>query len=482
MKYIFLAILLLNFSGCENSEDSDIRSTDKERAMRLKSSTKSFKEVETRLALIIGNGKYQEVTELKNPTNDSRSMKAKLETLGFDILYLENGTKKEMKDIIRRFQWRFDKNRNVVALFYYAGHGLESGGVNYLIPVNADIQENDEIEDEALSLNFILRKFDSSRNRLNIAILDACRDNPFRGLRTKKGGLASAQAKGTFIAYATALGDTAKDNRREGNGLFTKHILRNIDKKDVKLEDIFKAVAKEVSDESSGSQVPWRTSSIVDGDFYFVGDGKSGKNRVVVEEKIVFKDRVVEKEKIVEKVVIQKVVDNSKILELEKELAKLRAEKTKIVQKIVVSKKVEKIQKPQTFQKNGDSDWHLAINRWSEKYNLGLPKTKEGLKKVEMIYYSWKTLKMTYIPKEIGNMTNLRELWLSFNQIKEIPSSIGNLTNLEKLYLSGNKIKEIPQKLNRLKKLYTSYKGNNFIYKKSSETPVEFLKRSLNLR
>jgi len=187
MRHLVLAILgIAIFSGCGEA----IRSADEERAMVLRYKPKhNFEFRENRIALVIGNGDYQNITGLDNPTNDSRAMRKKLSKLGFGIVYLENGTRKEMKNSIRKFQTEFKKKKNVVALFYYAGHGLESGGINYLIPVNANIKEEDEIDDEAVSLNFMLEKFEVSGNRLNIAILDSCRDNPFRGLRNVKGGL-----------------------------------------------------------------------------------------------------------------------------------------------------------------------------------------------------------------------------------------------------------------------------------------------------
>jgi hypothetical protein len=232
---------------------------------------KSFGTVgdETRIALVIGNSNYQKVGELKNPVNDASDMKTALEKVGFTVFYLKNGTKREMITKIRDFQKSWISKKNVVALFYYAGHGLEADGTNYLVPIDADIETRDEIDYSTVSFNFILKKFENSKNRMNIAILDSCRNNPFRNIRDLEGGLGSAQAKGTFIAFATALNSVAEDNQEERNGLFTKHILKNIHKSDLKLEDMFKEVAKGVAIESNQKQIPWRNSSIFNGDFYF---------------------------------------------------------------------------------------------------------------------------------------------------------------------------------------------------------------------
>jgi hypothetical protein len=347
MKVLIFTLLSLLIVSCNgNSPNPDSNSGtrgDSDRILRKKRDT--FNGDEVRLALVIGNGAYENTAKLKNPTNDSRDMRDKLQSLGFRVIYLENGDRGDMKSKIRQFQKEFQKNENVVTLFYYAGHGMEHKGVNYLIPVDADIETEDELDDEALSFNFLLDKFDISENRLIIAILDACRDSEFT--RSSKGGLASAQAKGTFIAYATALGDVADDNRDERNGLFTKHILRNIDREDIKLEDTFKNIATDVKNESRGSQTPWISFSVTDGDFYFRGDG-------VIEN---HKPEVVVKEKIVEKEVIKTVVDNSEIERLKKELAESKAEKKRLAEEldssttVGISSRVEKTQNTYIDQK-----------------------------------------------------------------------------------------------------------------------------------
>jgi tetratricopeptide (TPR) repeat protein len=321
-KLLFATFFAINFLGCATKKDT-VRSNDDERALKLVRPENIFHGKEKRVALVIGNSDYQNIAELKNPINDSRQIRRKLEKLGFEVIYLENASLIEMKKSLRDFEDSFSGNS--VALFYYAGHGVEYGGENFLIPIDANLEKANELEFEAFSLNRLLSKFEESGNRLNIAILDSCRDNPFRAIRGVGDGLATSGAKGTFIAYATSPGSVAEDGKGD-NGLFTKHILQHIDREDVKIEDIFKDIAKAVSDESGGTQIPWRNSSIVDGDFYFVGDGISNNS-----EKPIY----IEKEKIV------KVVDNSEIERLKRELAEkdrlLQLEKEKKEKVIYVS-------------------------------------------------------------------------------------------------------------------------------------------------
>ena len=165
---------------------------------------------EKRVALVIGNGAYA-TSPLKNPVNDARSMTATLRRCGFTVIALENANLQKMREALRDFGGRIAQGG--VGLFYYAGHGLQVKGRNYLVPVNADIQEEDEVAGAALDVDSVLAKLETARNRLNILILDACRNDPFaRSFRSASQGLAPLDAPmGTFIAFATAPGRTAAD-------------------------------------------------------------------------------------------------------------------------------------------------------------------------------------------------------------------------------------------------------------------------------
>ena len=160
---------------------------------------------ERRTALVIGNSDYELISPLRNPVNDARAMARVLGDLGFDVIAKENLDQKEMKRAIRDFGRKLGQGG--VGLFYYAGHGVEVDGVNYLVPLEAPIKFEDDVEIEAVDVNMVLRKMASAANRLNIAILDACRNNPYaRSFRSTARGLAQIDApSGTLIAYAGAI-------------------------------------------------------------------------------------------------------------------------------------------------------------------------------------------------------------------------------------------------------------------------------------
>jgi uncharacterized caspase-like protein len=156
-----------------------------------------------------------------------------------------------------------------VGLFYYAGHGLQVKGRNFLVPVNAEIDREDEIEFTTLDVNIVLAKMDSAKNALNIVILDACRNNPFaRSFRSVSRGLAQMDAPtGTFIAFATAPGSVASDGTGQ-NGLYTEHLLREMQKPGVPIEQLFKQIRIGVMQDTNSQQIPWESSSMR-GDFSF---------------------------------------------------------------------------------------------------------------------------------------------------------------------------------------------------------------------
>ncbi len=221
---------------------------------------------ERRIALVIGNGTYG-TAPLANPVNDARDMAESLRRCGFAVTRLENATRDQMATALRGFGDQL--MRGGVGLFYYAGHGMQVRGRNYLLPVNADIQREDEVPYQALDAEAVLAKMETARNRLNIVILDACRNNPFgHGSRSGVQGLAQMDApKGTFIAFSTAPGRVAGDGTGR-NGLYTRHLLANLATPGLKLEDLFKRVRAGVLKDSAEQQMPWDSSSLM-GDFFF---------------------------------------------------------------------------------------------------------------------------------------------------------------------------------------------------------------------
>src|SRR6185312_8436084 len=157
-----------------------------------------------------------------------------------------------------------------VGVFYYAGHGVQLNGINYLLPVDSDIQDETELQTRSYDINEMLNKMDSAKNRLNIIILDACRNNPLlRSTRSASNGLATMQqGTGTIVAYATQPGATAADGPMGGNSLYTQQLLLALSQPGLRVEDVFKQVRMEVYRRSSGAQTPWENSSLI-GEFFF---------------------------------------------------------------------------------------------------------------------------------------------------------------------------------------------------------------------
>lgn len=233
-------------------------------------------QAERRVALIIGNGAYQNVGPLRNPVNDARSMAQTLSRMGFQVLLRENRTEDQVKQDIR--EWGRMLDQNSVALFYYSGHGIQVKGENYVVPIDASIESEEEVEYGAVNVGLVMAQMERARSRVNIVFLDACRNNPFaRSFRSAAQGLAMVNAPaGTFIAYATAPGDVASDGTAAaGNGLYTQQLLRYLNTPGMPIEQMHKQVRIAVSQASNGDQVPWESSSIM-GDFYFAGNTGQG--------------------------------------------------------------------------------------------------------------------------------------------------------------------------------------------------------------
>jgi uncharacterized caspase-like protein len=232
---------------------------------------------EKRVALVIGSGRYQNVPALTNPANDARLMAAALEKLDFDVQTVIDPDYDTMKQALRDFGRRLDGAR--VALFYYAGHGLQVGGENYLLPVDAALVREPDLRYEAFDVQAILDEMDGP-GRVNLVFLDACRDNPFaRSLAARLGGRSTnvihqglaeiqSQASGTLIAYATAPGSVANDGEGK-NSPFTAALARHLGDPGEEVRQMLTRVRVDVSAATAGNQRPWVAESI-DSDFYFV--------------------------------------------------------------------------------------------------------------------------------------------------------------------------------------------------------------------
>ncbi|WP_341914194.1 caspase family protein [Ferrovibrio terrae] len=219
-----------------------------------------------RLALVIGNNAYADGV-LKNPINDARMMAATLRELDFDVQVLENADRVSMQRAVVEFGRKLRDGS--VGLFYFAGHGMQVRGSNYLIPVKASIESEEEVEVESMDVAYVMARMATAKNQFNIVILDACRNNPFqRSFRSVSNGLAAISAPtGTMIAYATAPGSVANDGDG-ANGIYTSELVAAIKRPGLSMEEAFKQARARVIQRTQGKQTPWESSSVV-GEFSF---------------------------------------------------------------------------------------------------------------------------------------------------------------------------------------------------------------------
>jgi len=249
-----IKVVVTNGAGTSTSETKNIKYNSEQ--------NKKYK----RYALVIGNSTYEQAP-LKNPTNDAKAIAATLKSKGFDVAVFYNQTQEQMKKSISDFGTKITESKGV-GLFFYAGHGLQVFGENYLVPVDAHISKYQDIEEEAVNLNRLTGEMSYAKNDINIIILDACRNNPFEGDPEGGQGLASAPAPaGSFLAFATAPGSVAADGSGD-NGLYTQELLKALNTDNWVIEDVFKEVRRKVYKISNKQQTPWENSSIFD-DFYF---------------------------------------------------------------------------------------------------------------------------------------------------------------------------------------------------------------------
>ncbi len=230
-------------------------------------------------ALVIGNANYR-VGSLKNPVNDAQAVATTLRTLGFDVTQRENTTLVDLIESFRRFSTATQQAQ--VRVVFYAGHGVQVKGRNYLLPVDTEIRAEDEVPAKSADLTEFLDRLGAIKQGMNVVILDACRNNPFSGgeivgpdgRRLKfrgatPSGLAPVEAPlGSMIAFSTAPNGIALDNPKEKNSLYTKHLLEHLQSPGLPVELLFKRVRLAVAKETGHVQVPWESSSLT-GDFCF---------------------------------------------------------------------------------------------------------------------------------------------------------------------------------------------------------------------
>ena len=225
---------------------------------------------EKRLALVIGNANYTGMSRLANSANDADDVAATLSKLGFDVLVKTNLDRDGINQLIDEFGEKLKEGNYDVGLFFYAGHGVQVKGQNYLVPINARPRAENEIRYQCVEADYVMAKMETGGTRTNIIILDACRNNPFESAFSRNAGEGLAPMtgpNGTFIAYATTGNQNALDGTGR-NGTYTSALLQAIQTPNARIEDVFKQVRKEVSTKTKGAQRPWEYSSL-SGDFYF---------------------------------------------------------------------------------------------------------------------------------------------------------------------------------------------------------------------
>ena len=226
---------------------------------------------ETRVALVIGNSDYRLIPRLANPTNDAALMSKTLEEVGFEVIAETNADRRTMARAIKTFGKTLrSAGPETVGLFFYAGHGVQAGGANYLLPLKATVEDEADLEIEAVSAQWVLSQMESAGNALNMVILDACRNNPYRGtFRSATRGLVRMDApSGSLVAYSAGPGKVAHDGIGR-NSPYTAALAAAMTEPGLDIEDVFKTVRRSVEAETNGGQTPWEESSLK-GDFYFL--------------------------------------------------------------------------------------------------------------------------------------------------------------------------------------------------------------------
>lgn len=229
---------------------------------------------EKRVALVIGNSAYQSVPRLENPGNDAQLVAETLQRLGFTLVgggAQVDLDKAAFDSAVQRFGSELIGAD--VALFYYAGHGIQLRGTNYLVPITADPARETDVDFQMIDAALVLRQMDGAGTKLNIVILDACRNNPFggRGLRAAEGGLAQIRApEGTLLSYATQPGNVALDGD-DGHSPYTRALVETMQRPGLDVLQTFNQVGLVVKRATGSAQQPWVSSSPIDGSFYFSG-------------------------------------------------------------------------------------------------------------------------------------------------------------------------------------------------------------------
>lgn len=242
---------------------------------------------EQRVALVIGNSNYQNAPQLANPDNDAQSMAQFLNSAGFEVISATDLGQNDMLRVVQDFSAKVSaRGPNTVAMVYYAGHGVQLAGENYLVPVDAKVTSQSELVNDSVRLVDVMSTLETIPSRMRIVILDACRNNPFPDVNDAGRGLAIVDApNGSIVGYSTAPGAEALDGSN-GHSPYTQAFLNVARQPNVPIEQLFKRVRLEVNQTTSGAQIPWESSSLTS-DFTFFGDTAVAANRAPVNAPVV---------------------------------------------------------------------------------------------------------------------------------------------------------------------------------------------------
>lgn len=242
---------------------------------------------EQRVALVIGNSNYQNAPQLANPDNDAQSMARFLNSAGFEVISATDLGQNDMLRVVQDFSAKVSaRGPNTVAMVYYAGHGVQLAGENYLVPVDAKVSNQTDLVNDSVRLVDVMSTLETIPSRMRIVILDACRNNPFPGVNDAGRGLAIVDApNGSIVGYSTAPGAEALDGSG-GHSPYTQAFLNVAREPNVPIEQLFKRVRLQVNQTTSGAQIPWESSSLTS-DFTFFGDTAVAANRAPVNAPVV---------------------------------------------------------------------------------------------------------------------------------------------------------------------------------------------------